>query len=337
MQRIINDPLQAVEDMLDGYFQANVDILKRSNRNKRVAVSNYMHKDKPRVAVVTGGGSGHKPAFIGYCGKNMVDSVAIGEIFSSPSAKVFYDAFTEADMGMGVACLYGNYAGDNMNVKMAIDMAGDDDIIVKTVVANDDVASASHDEREKRRGVAGEILMWKTAGALANQGGSLDEVIEIAQYTIDHTWSIGVGLSPCTLPANEKANFEISPGTIEFGIGHHGEPGIRISDLKDSSAIAQELIDYLIEDSGLIAGDTVFVLLSGLGATPELELFILYNDVTKVLASRGLKIFNSLVGNYFTSLDMQGATLTLMKVDDRTRPLLAMDVYTPGLKVSHHD
>lgn len=337
MQRIINDPLLVVEDMLEGYVKANKEIIHQSQLNKRVVVSNYINKEKPRVGIVTGGGSGHKPAFIGYCGKNMVDAVAVGEIFSSPSAKVFYDAFREADMGKGVACLYGNYAGDNMNVKMAIDMAEDDNMVIKTVVANDDVASAPQTEREKRRGVAGEILMWKTAGALANQGASLDEVIEIAQHTINNTWSVGVGLQPCTLPANEKPNFSIEENTMEFGIGHHGEPGVKVTELKKADDIAKEIIDYICNDSGITKGDEVFVLVSGLGATPVMELYILYNEVDKVLSKKGIKVFDSLVGNYFTSLDMKGATVTLLKVDNKIKKLLAVDAKTVGLKVSKHD
>ncbi len=184
-----------------------------------------------KVGVVTGGGSGHKPAFIGYIGRNMVDAVAVGEIFTSPSAKAFYDAFKAADGGAGVACLYGNYAGDNMNVKMAKRMAAADGIRVETVIANDDVPSAPADERDKRRGVAGEVLMWKIGGAKAATGAPLDEVIRAAQKAIDNTRSVGVGLTPCTIPAVGKPNFAIEPGKMEMGIGHHGEPGVAVTDL----------------------------------------------------------------------------------------------------------
>ena len=172
--------------------------------------------------MVTGGGSGHKPAFVGYVGKNMVDAVAVGEVFSSPTAKAFYDAFLEADSGAGVACLYGNYAGDNMNVKMATKLAADEDVVVRTVIANDDVASASKDEPMKRRGVAGEVLMWKVGGAKAATGASLDEVIACAQKAIDNTRSIGIGLTPCTIPAVGHPNFQIEPARWKWASGTTG-------------------------------------------------------------------------------------------------------------------
>jgi dihydroxyacetone kinase-like protein len=222
MQRFFNDPSKVVDEMLKGFLKAHSRIV-AATPNPRV-VKYVGAPQKGRVGIVTGGGSGHKPAFVGYCGKNMVDAVAVGEIFSSPTAKSFYDAMKAADGGKGVACLYGNYAGDNMNVKMAIEMAEDDDIVVKKVVANDDVPSAPKEEPNKRRGVAGEIFMWKAGAAKAALGGSLDEVIAAAQKAIASTRSIGVGLTPCIIPEVGKAGFAIEPGKMELGIGHHGEP-----------------------------------------------------------------------------------------------------------------
>lgn len=180
MQRIINDPNMVVEDMLKGFAKCHRDIIHVEEENPRVIISNSFNKQK-KVGIVTGGGSGHKPAFIGYCGEHMVDAVAVGEIFSSPTAKSFYGAIRAVDQGMGVAVLYGNYAGDNMNVKMAMELAEDDDIEVRTVVANDDVASAPKEDIAKRRGVAGEIFLWKIGGAKAAQGADLDAVIHAAQ------------------------------------------------------------------------------------------------------------------------------------------------------------
>ena len=185
MQRIINNPNDVVDEMINGFIKAHKDIVEKTENNRVLKYKKTPIKNK--VGIVTGGGSGHKPAFIGYIGENMVDAVAIGEIFSSPTAKAFYDAFKTADSGKGVACLYGNYAGDNMNVKMAIKMAEKDGIAVKTVIANDDVASAPKEEKNKRRGVAGEVLMWKIAGAKAALGGNLDEVISVAQIKRDST------------------------------------------------------------------------------------------------------------------------------------------------------
>ena len=330
MQRIINDPNFVVEDMLKGFSKCHSDIIHISQRNPRVVVSN-LNKNKKRVGIVTGGGSGHKPAFIGYCGKNIVDAVAVGEIFSSPTAKSFYDAICEVDQGMGVACLYGNYAGDNMNVKIAKEMAEDDDIVVKTVVANDDVASAPKDDLDKRRGVAGEILMWKVGGAKANLGGSLDEVIEISKRAIQNTRSVGVGLSPCTIPANGKPNFKIEEGTIEFGIGHHGEPGVSVEPISSAADMAKKMVDMVCSDLPFEKDDEVVVLVSGLGATPVMEQYIYFNEVEKNLSDKGISIYKSYVGNYFTSLEMNGITLTLMKLDEDLKECIDLEVDTMGL------
>jgi len=329
MQRIINDPDLVVEDMLKGFVKSHSDVLENTE-NPRVLKSKFAKKPG-RVGIVTGGGSGHKPAFIGYLGKNMVDAVAVGEIFSSPTAKAFYDAFVEADAGQGVACLYGNYAGDNMNVKMAAKMAQKAGINVKTVVANDDVASAPKSEAEKRRGVAGEILMWKCAGAKAAQGASLDEVIDTAQKAIDNTRSVGIGLSSCTIPSNGKPNFHIEEGKMEVGIGHHGEPGIEVVDLESADQMAERMVDIILGDGLFSSGDDAVVLISGLGATPVMELYILYNKVETLLADKGVKVYHNYVGNYFTSLDMMGVTLTMMKTDDELKTLIDESVNTPGL------
>jgi dihydroxyacetone kinase-like protein len=330
MQRIINDPNEVVDDMLKGYLKAHNDLV-APTENQRV-IKYHPAPINGKVGIVTGGGSGHKPAFIGYIGKNMVDVVAVGEIFSSPTAKSFYDAFKAADSGKGVACLYGNYAGDNMNVKMAIDLAEDDDITVKTVVANDDVSSAPADEKDKRRGVAGEVLMWKIGGAKASTGASLDEVIAAAQKVIDNTRSIGIGLTPCSIPAVGKANFSIEPGKMELGIGHHGEPGIEVTDLKTADEMAALMLDVILPDLPFETNDEVVVLVSGLGATPVMELYILYNKVAELLKERNIHIYRNYVGDFFTSLEMMGVTLTLMKLDGELKELIDVEVNSMGLK-----
>ena len=330
MQRIINDPNQVVEDMLQGFIKTHADIVAKTEDPRVLKYKNAPVKGK--VGVVTGGGSGHKPAFVGYVGKNMVDTVAVGEVFSSPTAKSFYNAFREADAGEGVACLYGNYAGDNMNVKMAMKLASEDGITVKTVVANDDVASAPKSEMEKRRGVAGEILMWKAGGARAAKGGTLDEVIASAQKAIDSTRSVGIGLTSCTIPAVGHANFEIKPGTMEVGIGHHGEPGIEVCELKTADEMAQIMLDIILPDYPFVKGDEVVALVSGLGSTPVMELYIVYDEIERILGDKGISVYRSYVGNYFTSLEMMGVTLTLMKLDDELKELMDVEVNTAGLK-----
>lgn len=329
MQRILNDPDYIVDEMLKGFLKNHADIVE-ATENPRVVLAK--NRKEGKVGVVTGGGSGHKPAFIGYVGENMCDAAAVGEICSSPTAAAFLDAFKAADQGQGVACLYGNYSGDNMNVKMAVKMAKKQGITVKTVVANDDVPSAPQDQREKRRGVAGEILMWKAGGAKAALGGTLDEVIAAAQKAIDNTRSVGIGLSPCTLPAVGHPNFEIKPGTMEVGIGHHGEPGIEVCELDTAAQMAKRMVDIVVPDYPFEAGDEVVVLVSGLGATPIMELYVLFNEIDEILAEKGIKVYRSYVGNYFTSLDMMGATLTLMKLDDELKELMDLPVNTMGLK-----
>ena len=320
MQRFINNPDEVVEDTVKGFVKAHSDIV-RLAENPRVVVA----RGAPvagKVGVITGGGSGHEPAFIGYTGRNMLDAVAVGELFSSPTAKSFHDAMREADGGKGVICLYGNYAGDNMNVKMAIKLAAKDGIEIATVVANDDVCSAPPEERHKRRGVAGEIFMWKVGGAKAATGASLEEVRATAQKAIDNCRSIGVGLGPCTLPAVGHPNFQIEPGTMEVGIGHHGEPGVRVELLKTADEVAKDMCKIVLDDHDLPAGTEVAVLVSGLGATPLNELYILYDTIEQEITGRGLKIHKTYIGNYFTSLEMVGATLTVMALDDELKTLI---------------
>ncbi len=329
MNRIINNPDLVVEDAIQGYLKAHPEYFAQTDNLK---VLKYVKAPiKGKVGIVTGGGSGHEPAFLGYIGKNMLDAVAIGEIFSSPTAGSFLDAFKAADGGAGVACLYGNYAGDNMNVKMAIKKATAAGMAVKTVVANDDVASAPPSELEKRRGVAGEIFMWKIGAAAAEQNYDLDGVIGAAQKAINNCRSIGVGLSSCTIPAVGKPNFHIEDGKMEMGIGHHGEPGVEISDIQPAAKMAQNMLDRILVDLPFTEGDDVAVLVSGLGATPTMELYIYYSAIADILAQKGIRVYRRYVGNYFTSLEMMGVTLTLMKLDDELKTLIDVPAFSLGL------
>lgn len=330
MNAIVNNPDYVVEDMLQGFVKANKDIVAPTKDDKVLKYNKAPIEGK--VGVVTGGGSGHKPAFIGYIGQNMCDAAAVGQIFSSPTAKSFLNAMIEADAGKGVACLYGNYAGDNMNVKMAIRRAEKMGITVKTVVANDDCASAPKSEMEKRRGVAGEVLMWKVGGAKAAMGGSLEEVIAAAEKAIHNTRSVGVGVAPCTIPAVGHPNFSIEEGTMELGIGHHGEPGIRVEKLATADEIAEKMLQIILPDLPFESGNEVVVLLSGLGATPVMEQYIVYNKVNEILLEKGISVYKEYVGNYFTSLDMKGITLTVMKLDEELKECIDMPAYSVGLK-----
>lgn len=330
MQRFINNPDDLVDETVSGFVKAHVDLVQLAENNHRVVVA----RDAPirgKVGIVTGGGSGHEPAFIGYVGRNMVDAVAVGELFSSPTAKSFEDAIVAVDGGAGVAVLYGNYAGDNMNVNLAMRSVKKKGISIATVVANDDVCSAPLDERDKRRGVAGEIFMWKIGAAKAALGGSLEEVREMSQLAIDCSRSVGVGLGPCTLPAVGHPNFEIAAGKMEVGIGHHGEPGVRVEDLKSANSVADEMAKIVLDDHNLPIGTQVAVLISGLGATPTNELYVLYSQVENRIRERGLNVYKSYVGNYFTSLEMVGATLTIMALNDDLKPLLDHECACPAL------
>ncbi|WP_016705339.1 dihydroxyacetone kinase subunit DhaK [Pseudomonas chlororaphis] len=320
MNRVINDPDQVVEDMLQGILLAHPE-LAQYEANPRVIRKRRL-SPIGQVGIVTGGGSGHEPAFLGYVGPGLVDAVAVGEIFSSPTAKSFFDAFCAADQGAGVACLYGNYAGDNMNVKLAMKMAASKDMRIRTVVANDDVASAPREEIGKRRGVAGEIFMWKVGGAAAAKGYDLDGVIGVAQKAVDQCRSIGVGLTPCTIAAVGKPNFQIADGMMELGIGHHGEPGIQVVPVESAAAMAERMLAPILADRDFSRDDSVVVLVSGLGATPVMELYIFYAEVERKLRARGLKIHRCYVGNYFTSLEMMGVTLTLLGLDAELKTLI---------------
>ena len=331
MNRVIDDPDRVTEDSLVGFVRAHPDLLAATDHPRVLRCPRQ--EGAPRVGVVTGGGSGHEPAFLGYVGPGLLDAVAIGEVFASPTAKSFHAAFREADQGQGVACLYGNYAGDNMNVKMAVKLAAKDGVRVETVVANDDVASATADEADKRRGVAGEILMWKAGGARAAEGGDLPAVIGAAQKAIDNTRSIGIGLSACTIPAAGKPNFTIEPGHMELGIGHHGEHGIAVLPVAPAKEMAGIMLEKILADLPF-DGEDVAVLVSGLGATPLMELYLLYGHIDAILRARNVTPRLRFVGNYFTSLEMMGVSVTLTRLDGELDRLLRAPARSIGLTVA---
>ena len=332
MNRVINDPDQVVEDMLQGILVAHPELAQYES-NPRVIRKRTL-SPAGRVGIVTGGGSGHEPAFLGYIGPGLVDAVAVGEIFSSPTAKSFFDAFRAADYGAGVACLYGNYAGDNMNVKLAMKMAASKEMNIRTVVANDDVASAPVQDIAKRRGVAGENVMWKIGGAAAARGYDLDGVIRVAQKAVDQCRSIGVGLTSCIIPAVGKANFQIADGMMELGIGHHGEPGIEVIPVESAAVMAERMIGPILADRDFSQDQSVVVLVSGLGATPVMELYIFYAEVERQLTARGLRVHRCYVGNYFTSLDMMGVTLTVLGLDAELTTLIDQPCRSIGMTQS---
>lgn len=329
MQRFVNDPDYVVEDMLKGFVAANPEV-QFAEKNDHVIVKRAKIPNK--VGVITGGGSGHEPAFLGYIGDGLLDTVAVGEVFASPPAQAFYDAILEADQGAGVACLFGNYAGDNMNVKMAIQMAEDEDVEVKYVVANDDIASSSKETSEKRHGIAGGYFMWKIGGARAALGGNLNQVITSAKNVVSRTRSICVGLEPCTIPAVGKPNFEITNGTMEFGIGHHGETGIRKEALHNADTIAKEMVMSILNDFDFDSNREFSIMLSGLGSTMLMEQYILVGSVVELLKEQGHKIYKVYVGNFISSLDMRGVSLTIVDLDEEIKELMDYEAKPVGLK-----
>lgn len=331
MQRFVNDPDMIVDDMLKGYVKCHKDILHISEKNDHVVVKNRQRKHK--VGIVSGGGSGHEPCFLGYVGEHMLDAVAVGEVFSSPPATAFHQAFLEADTGAGVACLFGNYAGDNMNVKMAVQMAAMQQVNVRYVTANDDIASAPLDEKEKRHGIAGSLFMWKIGCAKAELGGTLDEVIDAAQAAVNETRSLCVELTPCSIPAVGHANFEIQEGTMEYGIGHHGEPGLIVESLKSAKEIAAVLCEKIEADLKLKHGEEISVIVSGLGGTPIMELYVLYDEIENYFTERDISVYRSFVGDYVTSLEMSGAALTVMRMKEEFKELLDFPVDTPAITI----
>jgi dihydroxyacetone kinase-like protein len=288
---------------------------------------------KGKVGIVSGGGSGHLPVFTGYIGPGLLDACAIGEVFSSPSVDQMTAAIRVADGGVGVLRLYGNYGGDNMNFDMAGEIMEMEGVPCTTVRVADDVASASLEERSKRRGVAGLVYAYKIAGAKAEGLALLEEVTAVAQKTVDASRSVGVALTPCTIPSVGRPTFELGQDEMEIGMGIHGEPGVRRGPLRKADAITDEMVSLLLADMPLRSQDRVSVLVNSLGATPLEELLIVYRQVSQRLADSGVKIIAPLVGRYATSMEMSGLSITFCKLDDELESLLTAPCDCPFLKV----
>lgn len=321
MKKILNRPEDYVDEMLAGLVAAHPEFYRLHGDSGKV-VARAAPGKSGKVGIVTGGGSGHLPVFTGYVGTGLLDACAIGDVFASPSAEQMADAIRAADSGAGVLRLYGNYGGDVMNFDMAGDLVEFDDISCTTVLLTDDVASAPPEEAEKRRGVAGMVYAFKIAGAAAEEGRDLEGVTAAAQKAADACRSIGVALSPCTVPQAGKPTFEIAEDEIEMGMGIHGEPGVWRGKLKTADEIAGEMMDRLLADMPLAEGDRVSILVNSLGATPPEELYILYNVVKARLENAGATIVMPLVGRYATSMEMAGVSFTLCKLDDDLEALL---------------
>lgn len=332
MKKILNDPKRFVDDMLEGLYAAHPRVLDHVGGDLRCLV----RADAPvrgKVALATGGGSGHLPVFLGYVGQGMLDGCAIGDVFQSPSADQMLAVTRRIHGGKGVLYIYGNYGGDIMNFDMAAEMAAMEDIEVRTVLVKDDVASAPAERAESRRGVAGMVLAFKTSGAAADRGGSLDQVEAVARKTLAHTRTMGVALGPCILPAVGKPGFTLGEDEMELGMGIHGEPGVRRGKLESADRIAEQILTAIAADMPLNPGDRVAVMVNGLGATPLEELYILYRRVHQLLTDQGVSIHRPFIGEFATSMEMPGASITLCKLDDELSALLDHPAHTPFFRV----
>lgn len=328
MRKIINNPAHFVDEMIEGIILAHPDLVKTPGDDPRVMV----RADAPlsgKVGIVTGGGSGHLPLFKGYVGMGLCSGVAIGNVFSSPSAQQCFEAAKAVDGGAGVLFLYGNYGGDVFNFDLAIDLAELEGIETTTVLGRDDVASQPRERKLDRRGVAGIFFAYKAAGAAAERGDDLATVAAIAEDICEHSATMGIGLSPTILPTTGKPSFELPDGEMEIGIGIHGETGIHRGPLETADEIAERLLRPLITDLSLTAGDRIAVLVNGMGATPLEELYVLYRQVRAICSSIDIAVEKSYVGEFATSLEMAGASISILKLDDERLALLNAPAMSP--------
>ncbi|MCG3212287.1 MAG: PTS-dependent dihydroxyacetone kinase, dihydroxyacetone-binding subunit DhaK [Anaerolineae bacterium] len=327
MKKIINKPADFVPEMLEGLVKAHPDQLDFEGDLHCI-----VRADSPvegKVALATGGGSGHLPVFLGYVGKGMLDGCAVGDVFASPSADQMFEVTKRIHGGKGVVYIYGNYGGDVMNFDMAAEMADMEDIEVRTVLVKDDVASAPPAEAGRRRGVAGMVFAFKVAGAKADQGGSLDEVVEIAERALANIRTMGVALSPCTVPLAGKPTFTIGDDEMEIGMGIHGEPGMKREKLQTADEIAERMATAILDDMQPATGDRLAVMVNGLGATPPEELYVMYRKVHQMFTERELTVHRAYVGEYATSMEMAGASFTFFRLDDELAGLLDHPAQTP--------
>ena len=317
-KKLINDPFEAVDEALEGFVGAHAELV--ALVEPRVVARRRPAQNK--VGVVVGGGSGHEPAFVGYVGLGIADAAACGNIFASPPPNVVLGAIHAANHGRGVIMGYGNYAGDVMNFGLAAQLAAAEGIDVREIRVSDDVASAPASEKAKRRGIAGDIVVFKCVGAAAEQGMSLADVERIAIKSNEATRSMGVALSPCEVPGAGRPTFELPPDQIEIGMGVHGEPGIKRGPLQPADEVVAELVGAIVEDMGDDRRGDVALLVNGLGATAYLDQYIVYRAARRGLESSGMRVVRSYVGEYITSLEMAGVSVTVTTLDDELTSLL---------------
>lgn len=331
MKKVINQPENYVKEMLEGLYIAHPDLITYTNDDLCCLVT--ANKKEGKVGIATGGGSGHLPLFLGYVGKGVLDGCSVGDVFQSPSAEQMHAVTKYIDSGAGVLYIYGNYNGDIFNFDMAAEMADfEDDIRVESIVCGEDVASAGPVEKggkNTRRGVAGIFFVYKCAGAAADQMMNLDDVKRVALKASDNVRTMGVALTPCIVPRVGKAGFSIAEDEMEIGMGIHGETGIRRGKIEPADQIVDEMLEKIVADIPYVEGDEVAVLVNGLGATPLDEQYIVTRRIDQVLAEKGIKVVKYYVGEYATSLEMAGFSISLCRLDDELKALLLSEAETP--------
>lgn len=326
MKKIINKPESYVDDMLRGIYAAHGSDVKRAADDLRCYCT--AHKKEGKVAIITGGGTGHLPLFLGYVGEGLLDGCGVGGVFQSPSAEQIYNIAKETEAGAGVLFLYGNYTGDIMNFDMAAELLSAEGIETKSIVGADDVNSNA--EPEKRRGVAGIFFMYKCAGAAAFNMEPLDEVLAAAEKAKENTRTVGFALSPCIIPEVGHPNFSLGDNEMAWGMGIHGEPGIWNGPIESAESIAAESVKAILADMPVAKNEEVCVLINGLGATSLEELYILFGEVAKNLNSQGIKIYKTFAGEFATSMEMAGASISICKIaDEKMKSQIDMPVRTP--------
>lgn len=328
MKKIINSPDDVVKESLEGMQMAYQDSLNYIPEMEVIIRKNKANK----VAIISGGGSGHEPLHAGFVGKGMLDAAVAGNVFSSPSPDRINAAIDSVDAGKGILFIIKNYSGDIMNFGLAADMAELDGIQIESVVVKDDVAVPDSTYSTGRRGIAGTVFVHKIAGAAAEKGASLSEVAATARHAIENIRSMGMAMSPCILPAVGKPGFTLAENEMEIGMGIHGEPGVEKTTMKSAKEIAEILLNKILEDYNY-SDSEVAVLVNGLGGTPLMELYILNREIQLLLKAKGIISYKTFVGNYTTSLDMTGCSISLMKLDDKLKELLDYPCDTPALKI----
>ena len=314
MKKIINEPSNFVKESIQGLVTSHPDVYSFAEDNENVIKRSTKASNK--VGIVTGGGSGHLPVFTGYVGEGMLDACAIGSVFASPSVDQIVSAIRNGNNGKGVLCIIGNYGGDVMNFEMACEIVAAEGIQTKKLIIADDIASASYEDRLKRRGIAGMIYIFKIAGSLAENGKSLEKVFETTSLANDNIRTLGVALSPCILPEAGKPTFEISNDEIEIGMGIHGEPGIKREKLRKADPLVDDLCKRILDDIKLDNKDKVSIMINSLGSTPLEELYIISKRVNENLSKLKIEIIKSHVGRYATSMEMAGMSITILKLND---------------------